>query len=161
MIRRTRRLYAIRMTIALGLIAAGLPTAIARQVPEIPSNDTRAFPFSFRPDVLPGPPRAMGESPFGQRQPPTDMASPPNGPPRVMGASPFFPQRTWSLHALYAERDSRRHLHPGARARDRRPDVSRSVLPARHPAHSSGLDGPRVGSRRRCASTPGNGSALL
>lgn len=49
------------------------------------------LPFSRSPSQLPGPPRSMGEAPFGQTLPPSDRVEPRFGPPRSMGESPFRP----------------------------------------------------------------------
>ncbi|QDV36477.1 TolC family protein [Tautonia plasticadhaerens] len=89
MSRRTRRLIAI----AAGVLGAVIPApdAVSQDAIELPSPGRSTFPFSFQPDSMPGPPRAMGMAPFGQGLPPSDMATPLSGPPRVMGASPFFP----------------------------------------------------------------------
>ncbi len=83
--------YAVVATLSLAAAAA------AQYVPESGQGPLRNdLPFANAPDRLPGPPRAMGEIPTGESQPPSTL---PGGmfaqPPRAMGeapvVSPFYP----------------------------------------------------------------------
>ncbi|MEW4569805.1 TolC family protein [Tautonia sp. JC769] len=90
MTRRMRRLF---VRIAAGLMAI-TPAAVAQDYPGFQGADGSAgaqLPFSLQPDLTPGPPRAMGISPFGQPLPPTMLSNPMSGPPQAMGETLFRP----------------------------------------------------------------------
>ncbi|WP_165246833.1 TolC family protein [Paludisphaera soli] len=79
-------------TLALALALAA-PGAAAQGMPSIslPSEPRTSLPFGTQPDLLPGPPRAMGEVPAGDSPPSTLPGRVFGQPPRAMGESPEIP----------------------------------------------------------------------
>ncbi|WP_169972859.1 TolC family protein [Tautonia rosea] len=71
-----------------------VPAAIAQDYPGFQGPEGSPgtqLPFSLQPDLTPGPPQAMGISPFGQPLPPTMLSNPMSGPPQAMGETLFRP----------------------------------------------------------------------
>ncbi|WP_161602553.1 TolC family protein [Tautonia marina] len=71
-----------------------VPAAIAQDYPGFQGpvgSPGSQLPFSLQPDQTPGPPQAMGISPFGQPLPPTMLSNPMSGPPQAMGETLFRP----------------------------------------------------------------------
>ncbi|HEX8202734.1 MAG TPA: hypothetical protein VF590_19815, partial [Isosphaeraceae bacterium] len=62
--------------------------ATAQDLPGGPASPRSGLPFATEPDRLPGPPRAMGELPVGESQPPSTLPGRLSGPPRAMGEAP-------------------------------------------------------------------------
>ena len=80
---------------ARGLVEGGAALIIiapAQDLPTGPASPRSGLPFATEPDRLPGPPRAMGELPVGESQPPSTLPGRLSGPPRAIGeAPPGFP----------------------------------------------------------------------
>ncbi|WP_435017989.1 TolC family protein [Tundrisphaera sp. TA3] len=67
---------------------AGSRPAAAQGVPDPTSSPRLGLPFGTEPDRLSGPPRAVGELPIGESQPPSTLPGNLSGPPRAVGESP-------------------------------------------------------------------------
>lgn len=71
--------------VALYALLVARPFAAAQ---EPPTSPRAGLPFATEPDRLPGPPRAVGELPVGETQPPSTLPGNLSGPPRAVGEVP-------------------------------------------------------------------------
>ncbi|HMB02778.1 MAG TPA: TolC family protein [Isosphaeraceae bacterium] len=110
----------MRSSVAATAVAVALlagPLATAQDLPQGPPSPRTELPFSVDPDRLPGPPRAMGELPIGETQPPSTLPGNLFPPPRAMGeappGSPAYIQEPGRPGARALEPPDRGFLMPG------------------------------------------------